>query len=154
MTIYYSVPKDSRFFAPRFGSLVPFLTILRQLSDRAPGESMPSATAERRSQRIPLDVPLVIKGRTGGKQDFREETFTLSASAHGVLLALKTSVSLGQKVQLLNRKTWDEVDGQVVYVGLPNAGLTRVGIEFERPAPDFWSLAAPPADWRSTTSDR
>jgi len=109
---------------------------------------MPNAIAERRSQRIPLDVPLVIKGCTGGKQDFREETFTLSASAHGVLLALKSSVSLGQKVQLLNRRTWGEVVGQVVYVGIPNAGLTRVGIEFEQPTPDFWSLAAPPADWR------
>jgi hypothetical protein len=109
---------------------------------------MPNAVAERRSQRIPLDVPLVIKGRAGDKQDFREETFTLSASAHGVLLALKTSVSLGQKVQLLNRRTWGEVVGQVVYVGLPNAGFTRVGIEFEQAAPDFWSLSTPPADWR------
>ena|ERR1700722_752885 len=108
---------------------------------------MPSAIAERRSQRIPLDVPLVVKGNTG-QQDFREETFTLSASAHGVLLTLKTSVSLGQKVQLFNRRNWDELQGRVVYIGLPNAGLTRVGIEFEQPAPDFWSLTAPPADWR------
>jgi hypothetical protein len=108
---------------------------------------MPSAVAERRSQRIPLDVPLVIKGRINGEQDFREETFTLSANAHGVLLALKTSVSVGQKVQLFNRRNWDELEGQVVYVGVPHAGLTRVGIEFEQPAPHFWSLAAPPADW-------
>jgi PilZ domain-containing protein len=108
---------------------------------------MPSAIAERRSQRISLDVPLVVKGNTG-QQDFREETFTLSASAHGVLLTLKTSVSLGQKVQLFNRRNWDELQGQVVYIGLPYAGLTRVGIEFEQPAPDFWSLTAPPADWR------
>jgi hypothetical protein len=108
---------------------------------------MPSAIAERRSQRIPLDVPLVVKGRTDGQQDFREETFTLSASAHGVLLALKTSVSLGQKVHLFNRRNWDELQGQVVYVGLPHAGLTRVGIEFEQPSANFWSLTAPPADW-------
>jgi PilZ domain len=108
---------------------------------------MPTAIAERRSQRIPLDVPLVIKGRTDGEQDFREETFTLSASAHGVLLALKASVSLGQKVHLLNQRNWDELEGQVVYVGLPHAGLTRVGIEFARPSANFWSLTVPPADW-------
>jgi hypothetical protein len=108
---------------------------------------MPAAIAERRSQRISLDVPLVIKGRAESGQDFREETFTLTASAHGVLLALKASVSLGQKVRLLNQKNWDELEGKVVYVGLPNAGLTRVGIEFEYPAPDFWSLAVPPVDW-------
>jgi hypothetical protein len=109
---------------------------------------MPTAIAERRSQRIPLDVPLVIKGRTDGERDFREETFTLSASAHGVLLSLKTSVSVGQKVQLFNRRNWDELQGHVVYVGLPHAGLTRVGIEFEQPALDFWSLSVPPVDWR------
>jgi hypothetical protein len=108
---------------------------------------MPATIAERRSQRIPLDAPLVVKGCAEGGQDFREETFTLSASAHGVLLALKTSVSLGQKVQLFNRRNWDELEGKVVYVGLPNAGLTRVGIEFEHPAPDFWSLATPPVNW-------
>jgi hypothetical protein len=66
---------------------------------------MPSAVAERRSQRIPLDVPLVIKGRIDGEQDFREETFTLSANAHGVLLALKTSVSVGQKCSYLIEET-------------------------------------------------
>jgi len=108
---------------------------------------MPPAIAERRSQRIPLDVPLVIKGCADGGHDFREETFTLTASAHGVLLALKASVALGQKVKLLNQRNWDELEGKVVYVGLPNAGLTRVGIEFDYPAPDFWSLAVPPVDW-------
>ncbi|HTG28860.1 MAG TPA: PilZ domain-containing protein [Methylomirabilota bacterium] len=108
---------------------------------------MPNAIAERRSQRIPLDVPLVVKGLTNDQQDFRELTFTLSASAHGVLLALKASVTLGQKVQLFNRRNWDELEGQIVYIGLPHAGLTRVGIEFEQPSANFWSLAAPPADW-------
>jgi PilZ domain len=109
---------------------------------------MPAAIAERRSQRIPLDVPLVIKGRADSGRDFREETFTLSASVHGVLLALKASVSVGQKVRLLNQRNWDELEGQVVYVGLPNAGLTRVGIEFDQPALDFWSVNTPPPDWR------
>jgi PilZ domain len=108
---------------------------------------MPATIAERRSQRITLDVPLVVKGYGEGKQAFREQTFTLSASAHGVLLALKTSVSVGQKVQLLNQRNWDELPGHVVYVGVPHAGLTRVGIEFEQSAADFWSLTIPPADW-------
>lgn len=108
---------------------------------------MPAAIADRRSQRIPLDVPLVVKGCTDGKKAFREETFTLSASAHGVLLTLRTKVSLGQKLLLLNQKNWDECEGLVAYVGVPHAGLSRVGIEFAQPAPHFWSLHAPPADW-------
>jgi hypothetical protein len=107
---------------------------------------MPAAIADRRSQRISLDVPLVVRGSVVGRT-FREETFTLSASAHGVLLTLKTKVEVGQKVVLSNKKNWDECEGQIVYIGAPHAGLTRVGIEFDRPAPDFWSLVKPPADW-------
>lgn len=111
---------------------------------------MPIAIAVRRSHRVALDVPLVVKGQAEGRQTFREETFALSASAHGVLLALKTRVSVGQKLLLLNQQNWDECEGQVAYVGLPHAGLTRVGIEFAEPAPQFWSLHAPPADWRQS----
>jgi hypothetical protein len=109
---------------------------------------MPIAITERRSQRITLDVPLVVQGQAEGKRTFREETFTLSANAHGVLLTLKNRVALGQRLLLMNQKNWDECEGQVAYVGLPHAGLTRVGIEFTRPAPEFWSLHSPPADWR------
>ena len=108
---------------------------------------MPTATAERRSQRITLDVPLVVKGHGEGKQAFREQTFTLSANAHGVLLTLRTKVFIGQKLMLLNQKNWDECEGRVAYVGMAHAGMTRVGIEFTRPAPEFWSLHAPPEDW-------
>ncbi len=111
---------------------------------------MPAAIAERRSQRIPIDVPLVVKGHTEDQQGFREETFTLSASAHGVLLTLRTKVEMGQKVVLLNQRNWDECEGLVAYVGAPHAGLTRVGIEFTHPKPEFWSLNAPPSDWRQS----
>lgn len=113
---------------------------------------MPTAIAERRSKRISLDVPLVVKGKTEGQQDFREETFTLSASAHGVLITLRTKVSMGQKVILLNQKNWDECEGLVAYIGTPHGGLTRVGIEFVQPAPHFWSLPKPPSDWSTATA--
>jgi hypothetical protein len=108
---------------------------------------MPATIAERRSQRITLDVPLVVKGHGEGKKAFREQTFTLSASAHGVLLTLRATVTVGQKLVLLNQKNWDECEGLVAYVGVPHAGLSRVGIEFTTPTPHFWSLHAPPADW-------
>jgi PilZ domain-containing protein len=108
--------------------------------------------AERRSQRITLDVPLVVKGFGPGNQAFREETFTLSASAHGVLLTLRNKVSLGQQLTLLNQKNWDECEGRVAYVGVAHGGLTRVGVEFATPTPEFWSLHEPPASWQLETA--
>jgi hypothetical protein len=108
---------------------------------------MPTATAERRSQRISTVVPLVVQGQTEGMVSFREATFALSVSAHGALLTLRTKVAVGQRLLLMNQKNWDELEGQVAYIGIPSAGLTRVGIEFTRAAPEFWSLQAPPIDW-------
>ena len=108
---------------------------------------MPIPLRQRRSQRLILDLPLVIRGDAEGKRPFREETFTLIVSAHGALVMLETKVALGQKVVLMNPKSWDEREGTVAYVGASYAGLARVGIQFTKPAPEFWSISPPPPDW-------
>jgi hypothetical protein len=101
----------------------------------------------RRSKRVILDIPLVICGEAADKRPFREETFTLTVSAHGGLLVLENQVALGQKVVLMNPKTWDERECTIAFLGPPYAGLTTVGVHFAHPAPEFWALSSPPADW-------
>jgi hypothetical protein len=108
---------------------------------------MPTLTASRRSRRISLDVPLVVHAESASHK-FREETYSLSISAHGVLLTLKNPVTLGQKVLLMNRRNWDEREGRVAFIGPMQSGLTRVGVQFTRPAPEFWSLHPLPVDWQ------
>ncbi len=56
-------------------------------------------TGERRSARVLLDVPLLIWGESPDQQAFREETFTVTVSAHGALVMLATRVSVGQRVR-------------------------------------------------------
>lgn len=94
-----------------------------------------------------LDVPLVICGESEDKRAFQEETFTLMVNAHGALLLLATGVALGQRLLLVNPKNWDEREARVAYLGPRYVGLAKVGIEFTRPAPEFWSVSSPPADW-------
>lgn len=101
----------------------------------------------RRSKRVIVDVPLVIRGEAEGKPPFREETFTLTISAHGGLVVLENQVALGQKVVLMNPKTWDEREATIAFLGPPYAGLATVGVQFARPAPEFWAISSPPADW-------
>ena len=105
------------------------------------------ASRLRRSQRMILDVPLVIRGEAADKRPFREETFTLTISAHGGLVVLENRVALGQKVVLMNPKTWDEREATIAFLGPPYAGLATVGLQFARPAPEFWAISSPPADW-------
>jgi hypothetical protein len=109
-----------------------------------------AGTGMRRSDRVLLDVPVVLLGVSAAdRRPFREETFTVTVSAHGALLMLQTKVALGQKVTLTNPGNWDERTARVAYVGGDHAGLSQVGVEFDQPAPQFWPVSPPPANWGS-----
>lgn len=99
----------------------------------------------RRSPRLLLDVGLIIRGESIHRETFQEETFTISVSAHGALVVLAKKVALGQKISLENLSTHAEIEGRVARFGPPYGGLAQVGIEFARPAPEFWSTL-PSAD--------
>jgi hypothetical protein len=105
-------------------------------------------TAQRRSDRVLLDVPLVVRGQSGSRA-FEEETFTVTISAHGALLMLQENVSLGQKLLVVNPKNWDEREARVAYKGAVHAGLAQVAVEFVRPAPEFWQMETPPPNWKT-----
>jgi hypothetical protein len=104
--------------------------------------------SERRSERILIDVPLVVRSSAEERQSFREETFTVTVSAHGGLMMLEAPVKLGQTIVLMNPKNWDEREAKVAYLGRPHAGLSQVAFEFNRPAPEFWALESPPQNWK------
>ncbi|HEX2710940.1 MAG TPA: hypothetical protein VHM88_01775 [Candidatus Acidoferrales bacterium] len=103
----------------------------------------------RRSQRLLLDVPVIIRGESAREQSFQEETFTIVVSAHGALVVLAAKVVLGQRLLLTNPKTGDEREGRVASLGSPYGGLTQVGIAFTRPAPEFWPLSPTPDAWKA-----
>jgi len=102
---------------------------------------------KRRSERVLLDVTLIVRGEATDKKPFSEETFTLTVSAHGALMVLGSKVELGQKVILTKTKTADEREATVAFLGPPYAGLATVGVQFAKPAPEFWPIETPPADW-------
>jgi hypothetical protein len=97
-----------------------------------------SGAERRRSQRSLLDVALIVRGHSAEGQPFQEETFTISVSAHGALLVLASRVALGQTLLLVNPQTHDEKEARVARFGALYGGLAQVGIEFARPAPEFW----------------
>ena len=105
-------------------------------------------TGQRRSQRVLLDLPIIVSGESVDHRTFLEETFTVTVSAHGALMMLATKVALGQKLLLTNPANHGQREVRVAYLGHPHAGLSQVAVEFARPAPDFWPLSSPPQDWK------
>jgi hypothetical protein len=104
-------------------------------------------TGQRRSARVLMDVPVIVRGESSDHSSFREETFTVTVSAHGALVMLATSVALGQRIVLMNPLNRDEREGRIAYRGPLHAGLSQVAVEFTQPSPEFWPLDAPPSDW-------
>jgi hypothetical protein len=96
----------------------------------------------RRSERVSLALPLIVRGVSLDTKPFQEETFTLSVSAHGALVALTTTVTLGQALFLKNPHTQAEVGAWVTRFGPPRGGLAQVGVELVQPDAEFW-LARP-----------
>lgn len=100
---------------------------------------------QRRSERILLDVPVVVRGEAANHSPFLEETFTVTISAHGALLMLGAGVMLGQSVTVRNALNQQEQEARIAYKGTMHAGLAQVGVEFLREAPEFWPLSSPPS---------
>jgi PilZ domain-containing protein len=98
----------------------------------------------RRSERVPLRMTLMVCGQSTGKGPFKEETVTMSINSHGALLTLSANVALGQRLLLINRQTWNEVEARVSRLAALDGQGTQVGVEFTQLAPDFWPIGALP----------
>ena len=120
-----------------------------------------SGGPRRRSQRVLMQVAVRIRGKDAQGKDIEEETETLAINAHGALVLVTARVTSGSKVMLQHKRTQEEHECHVVFLGPVRSGKSEIGLEFSMPHPTFWRVAFPPEDWtpkhpeaRSATSHR
>lgn len=102
-----------------------------------------NGTGSRRSSRVILHVPLQIYDPGTNQRFPGEEACALKVSLWGGLIALKSAVSQGQKLSMLNQATRETTESRVVYLGPMQLGKRLVGIEFLEASPRFWGLTFP-----------
>lgn len=107
----------------------------------------------RRSQRVLMQVPVRVRGTDSQGHPFEEETETLAINAHGALTLVHARVTSGSKILMQHRRTQEEQECQVVFLGPVRAGKAEIGLEFSDPRPTFWRVAFPPEDWSSKHPD-
>lgn len=103
--------------------------------------------ARRRSQRVLMQVAVRVHGSDAQGKAFDEETETLAINAHGALVLLTARITSGSKVQLQHKKTLEQQECHVVFLGPVRSGKAETGLEFSAPRPAFWRVAFPPEDW-------
>jgi hypothetical protein len=94
-----------------------------------------------------LQIPVVVQVRTLEGKDVHEETQTVVVNAHGGLMKLRIEVKAGQPILLVNKGSKAQQGCHVVRVETSEAGNSAVAFEFDQPAPQFWPIVFPPADW-------
>jgi hypothetical protein len=99
--------------------------------------------ARRRSKRLWLSVPVLVSGLDAHSQRFREFSCMLSVNKYGGLVSLAAAVQKGQTILLVNCKTGEEQECRLVHIGSAENGQGAMGIEFTRPAPEFWQIGFP-----------
>ena len=102
------------------------------------------AKGQRRSKRLPLQVPVLVYGRDTDNVPFHEPARMLSLNQNGGLLALSARVKQGHTILVVNRTTVEEQECRVVSIQAGPGGKRHVGIEFVEPAPDFWRISFNP----------
>ena len=104
-------------------------------------------TVRRRSQRVLMQIPIRLRGRDAQGKEFDEETETLAISAHGALVLVSARVTSGSKITMQHKRTQEDQECHVVFLGPVRAGRGEIGLEFSVPRPDFWRVVFPPEDW-------
>ena len=93
-----------------------------------------------------MSVPVKVSGQSVSGP-FSEDTHTMAINAHGALITLAARVAQGAEVELKSHTHPESQKCRVVFVGPSAEGKTQFGVEFSRPAPNFWHVAFPPEDW-------
>lgn len=101
----------------------------------------------RRSERVRLQIPIIVMTESVEHEHMEEETQTVVVNAHGGLLKLRMEVLPAQPVVLKHPYSGAEAKARVVRVENPPGGFMAVAFEFLEPSPHFWPVEFPPSDW-------
>ena len=116
-----------------------------------PGTNKTASTMEernrRRSERVVLRVPLQLSAKMPNGKRISIEVYSLVVNAHGGLLDIGMELPSGQQVILSNPRNEKVASGKIVRVEASEEGRFSIAFAFEFPAPSFWPVSFPPADW-------
>jgi hypothetical protein len=101
----------------------------------------------RRSQRVLLRVRAQIHVALEGKPT-TFNVLTLNVNPHGALVVMDKGLASGTRLVLENVNTRERVACKVARQPRESSEGFHVALEFDSPAPRFWRIAFPPADWR------
>ena len=113
---------------------------------------MPDVTNRRRSERVVLRIRVTVLAEDEERKQLQEQAETQVVNAHGGLLLMRSHLHVGQSFLLNNPQNKKEMSCRVVRIEEQGLEFYHIAFEFDRPAPNFWPIVFPPADWVASTA--
>lgn len=125
---------------------------LLQTTKRREGNPMSEQDAQnrRRSQRVMLQVAVLLRVEMAEGRTAQVQGFTLVVNAHGGLLESSLKLTCDQRITIINPQSGKMVGCRVVRVEKPSGGNHTIAFEFDQRSPQFWPVTFPPEDWGVT----
>jgi hypothetical protein len=104
----------------------------------------------RRSKRVNLAMPVVLRGVDNSGVEFEESTRTVVISKHGAKIRTVQSLDLGAVISIENRSMGLAANATVVSVGprqFPGEPV-EIGVQLNQ-AGNVWGIIFPPDDWEA-----
>jgi len=77
-----------------------------------------------------MQVPVRLHGKDSQGKPFEEETETLAINAHGALVLLQARVTSGSLINVQHKRTTEEQECSVVFLGPVRGNKAEIGLEF------------------------
>ncbi len=101
----------------------------------------------RRSQRVMIRVPVTLQV-TIANQPVTIRAVTVAVNDHGAMLLCSRTLSAETRLELQQDRTRQKLACRVTRTPRESPEGYLVPVEFETPAPGFWHISFPPADWK------
>ena len=111
------------------------------------GKPLPAEDEARergRSQRVELQIPVLIYVQMPDGRSLRHNGFTLLVNTRGCVFTIETKLEVGQHIGPVNPKSGVEQPGTVTRVQKSRDGGYAVAFEFDSSTPRLWPLMFPP----------
>jgi len=110
-----------------------------------PPPSGDSGSAQRRTERVKLSIPIRVMCFGGSAGDFVEDTHTILVNRDGALIALKHRVASDETIRIINLENFREGDFRVVgEMRLESPEYSGWGVECLERERTLWDIDFPP----------
>jgi len=105
----------------------------------------------RRSQRVIIRMPVTVEVNIDGKSE-RSAAHTVAVNIHGAMLVCPRNLDADTMLQVHNERTRQKIEARVTRTPRETAEGFLIPIEFTSPAPEFWQISFPAANWKPSES--